>query len=247
MVATSMKSVLVVLSGGQDSTTCLFWAKGRFKEVHAITFNYEQRHVRELESAIKVASLAKVSSHEILTLGPILRSTSPLVSKSQQVGEYTSAEELPGGVEPTFIPGRNALFLVLAANRAMSLGLRDIVLGVCEEDYGGYYDCRKEFIDLASKSLSFGLAGDADYFKVHTPLMHLTKKQTVETAAFLPGCLEALAYTHTCYKGEYPPCGRCHACILRARGFEQYALQDPLLVRYKAEKSEQERELKKNG
>ena len=222
---------LVVLSGGQDSTTCLYWAKLSFDEVHAVTFNYGQRHGVEIESAEAIAELAGVASHEIIDLGPILAGTSPLTDHSREVGEYKDAESLPGGVEDTFVPARNILFLTIAANRAYCLGIRDMITGVCEEDFGGYFDCRRDFIDAMEKALGEGIHGTPHSFNIRTPLMFLSKKESVELANSLPDCMEALAFSHTCYKGEYPPCGKCHACLLRLKGFQEAGVLDPLTER----------------
>jgi 7-cyano-7-deazaguanine synthase len=175
--------------------------------------------------------MAGVKSHEVIDMGPILKGTSPLVNSSNSVGSYKNADELPGGVEPTFVPSRNILFLTVASNRAACLGITDMTTGVCQEDFGGYYDCRRVFIDHMEKSLSEGIYGNPDTFKIHTPLMFLTKKESVELAQSLDGCMEALQYSHTCYNGQFPPCGTCHACILRARGFEQAGIEDPIKKR----------------
>tara|TARA_R100001530_G_scaffold1886_1_gene3272 strand:- start:41605 stop:42309 length:705 start_codon:yes stop_codon:yes gene_type:complete len=228
------KGALVVLSGGQDSTTCLYWAKNKFENIHAVTFDYGQRHNIEVESARKIAMKADLCSWEVIDIPDILKGTSPLVNKSNVVGQYNSAEELPGGVEPTFIPARNILFLTLAANRATCLGIRDIITGVCQEDFGGYPDCRQIFIDKMKWALGEGINGDPEMFTIHTPLMNLTKKESVKMAVGLGlECIEALSYSHTCYNGEFPPCGKCHACILRQRGFDEAEVIDPLLERIK--------------
>lgn len=228
--STALKgAALVVLSGGQDSTTCLAVAKSQFEEVHAVTFNYGQRHMIEIESAIAVAQAVGVASHEIIDLGPILKSSSPLVSNNP-VGRYQSADELPGGIEKTFIAGRNILFLTIAANRAAALGVRDIFTGVCEEDFGGYFDCRQAFIDSMAQSIGEGIAGDPDYYKIHTPLMNLTKKASVLLAQEMLGADFDLVMglTHTCYNGIKGGCGECHACILRDRGFKDADIVDPI-------------------
>ena len=137
---------LVISSGGQDSTTCLFWAKQHFDEVFAVTYNYGQRHAIEIEAAKEVGVLAGVRKHFIVNVGPILVGSSPLVS-SNALEQYKDMHSLPGGLEKTFVPGRNLLFLTLAANLAYTLGITDVVTGVCEEDSGGYPDCRQAFID----------------------------------------------------------------------------------------------------
>lgn len=222
---TSSKA-LVILSGGQDSTTCLHWALTRYDEVRTLTVQYGQRHARELEAARIVARMAKVPN-EVLTLGPVLKSTSPLVSDSE-LEQYPDHNSLPGGIEKTFVPFRNALFLVLAANHAMAFGARDIIIGVSSEDYGGYPDCRESFLDAMYNALS--RAVDAPV-RIIAPLLHLTKAETVKLAYSMPQCWMAMAYTHTSYDGAYPPTGKDHATLLREKGFLEAGLPDPLVLR----------------
>jgi len=227
---------LVVLSGGQDSTTCLYWAMREFDgRVHALTFDYGQRHKAEVNCAMKIMdNLHKNNpglhlNHEIVYLGDgILKGTSPLVNQHEQVEMYADAQSLPGGIEKTFVPMRNTLFLTVAANRAVVAGCDVIVTGVSQEDYGGYPDCRREFIELFENTINSSLDGVAR-LEIEAPLLYKTKKETVELAMELPGCMDALAYSHTCYKGENPPCGVCHACLLRAKGFAEAGVIDPLL------------------
>jgi 7-cyano-7-deazaguanine synthase len=222
-------TALCVLSGGQDSTTCAALACQQFDQVHAITFDYGQRHNVELESAIAIAKALNLASHEILTLGPILKGTSPLVSDTP-LGQYASTEELPGGVEPTFVPARNILFLTLAANRAAVLGIQDIFMGVCEADFAGYYDCRQVFIDAMATAIGEGVWGKPDAFRIHTPLMWLTKAESVTLAMETLGdrFQEIFELTHTCYAGIKGGCGKCHACLIRDRGFVQANVPDPI-------------------
>ncbi len=228
-IATVSKA-LVILSGGQDSTTCLFWAKREYASVDTVTFTYNQRHAIEIESAKTIAAMAGVS-HEVIELGPLFAGLSPLTNEDQQVHQYDSAETLPGGLENTFVPGRNILFLAVAANRAYVLHCDDLIIGVSQEDFGGYPDCRKDFIDKMQAALAAGLDKS---LKIVSPLMNLNKKQTVELASTLPGCMEALAHSTTCYNGAVPPCAQCHSCLLRERGFHQANLKDPLLSRLAA-------------
>jgi len=234
--------VVVLLSGGQDSTTCLYWTlnQGTVHHVLALSIWYGQRHECELRAAGAVVDLARKSypevtiEHEQLRLGDILKGRSPLLPGGDDLGQYGDAEDLPGGVEPTFVYGRNLLFLVLAANRLAVLMDRfphsegNIVAGVCQEDYGGYFDCRREFVDSMELAIAQGLTGEDTWAPVLTPLMYRSKAEAVLLAQALPGCMEALAVTHTCYGGKTPPCGKCHACILRARGFEEAGVADPL-------------------
>lgn len=225
---------IVVLSGGQDSTTCLFWARDLGFEVHAVTFDYNQRHAREIEAAAKVAKLAGVLSHEIITMGPVLKGTSPLVSDNA-LEQYADHKSLPGGLEKTFVPMRNQMFLTIAANRAYIHNAEALVTGVCEEDYGGYPDCRQQFIHALAHACNLGTFTGEDgapgSLAILTPLMRLTKKATVDLALTLPGCYAALAWTHTSYDGAYPPVGHDHATLLRAKGFEEANVPDPLVLR----------------
>lgn len=224
-----MKKALIVLSGGQDSTTCLFFVKKHYPEheLHAITFNYGQRHDVEIDSARIIAEMANVKSHEVVELPEgILAGTSPLTDHSKNVGQYADAESLPGGLEDTFVPGRNLLFLAIAANRAYVLGADMLVTGVAQEDFGGYPDCRDVFIRSMQKTIF--QATDRE-IEIQAPLMYLNKRQTVKLAESLPGCMDALANSHTCYNGEQPPCGKCHSCLLRAKGFEEAGIPDPMM------------------
>jgi 7-cyano-7-deazaguanine synthase len=228
-----MTKALVVLSGGQDSTTCLFLARGRFDEVHAVTFDYCQRHARELEAAVIVADMARVASHEMVRVGPILAGRSPLTDPAEQLEQYDDHDSMAAiigdRVELTFVPMRNALFLTLAANRAICRDVTDVVTGVCEADNANYPDCRASFIRAQERAVNEALG--IDTFRIHAPLMGLSKADSVRLAVDTPGAYPALAYSHTAYDGQYPPVGRDHATVLRAHGFEQAGVPDPLVAR----------------
>lgn len=231
---------VVVLSGGQDSTTCLFWALNDGHQVDAVTFNYNQRHLVEILAAEKIIEVAKkhypgqIRSHEIISLGPILKGTSPLVS-AEKLEQYTDHQSLPGGLEKTFVPMRNQLFLTIAANRAAVYEAQVMITGVCEEDFGGYPDCRTVFIKAVQHACNTGTFtgenGAPKPLGILTPLMKLTKAASVEMALTLRGCYEALAYSHTAYDGQYPPTGHDHATLLRAKGFIEANVPDPLVLR----------------
>jgi 7-cyano-7-deazaguanine synthase len=229
--------MLVVLSGGQDSTTCLFWALNRLKgvtgaELHAVTFDYGQRHRLEIEAARMVARMAMVRSHEVIEVPNCLRSTSPLTS-SNELERYESYEQMDkvigDRVELTFVPMRNTLFLTIAANRAIALGCRTIVTGVCAQDNANYPDCTGDYIEAMQRAIRLSLGTHA--FRIETPLIDMSKAASVMLAASLPGCMDALAYSHTSYDGLYPPTDMNHSNVLRARGFEEAGIPDPLVVR----------------
>jgi 7-cyano-7-deazaguanine synthase len=228
-----MRKAMVVLSGGQDSTTCLYWAKDLFGEIHAITFDYGQKHAREIEAAKTIAAMAGVASHEVVKLGPILSGRSPLTNSAEPLETYDSFEtmdEIIGDrVELTFVPMRNQLFLTIAANKAICRDCRVLVAGVCEADNANYPDCRRDFIAALERATNLAL-GIEDFF-IATPLISSTKAESIELAQELPGCMDALAYSHTAYSGEYPPITQDHATVLRAQGFREAGVPDPLIVR----------------
>ena len=215
---------LVVLSGGQDSTTCLFWALDRFgrDNVSSITFDYGQKHRVELECARNVAAAAGVPNLCLPIDTFAALGGDALTDASVAVSDEKDDEtELP----VTFVPGRNLIFLTFAAAHAYRHGIRHLVTGVAQTDYSGYPDCREETIAALQQAISLGM--DCA-FTIHTPLMNRSKKETVELAVRLGG-LDAMALTHTCYNGRRPPCGECQACRLRAKGFAEAGVRDPLL------------------
>jgi 7-cyano-7-deazaguanine synthase len=229
-----MRKALVVLSGGQDSTTCLFWAKLKFDEVHAISFDYGQRHAIELDAARRVANFAKVASHEVVSLQNCLVSTSPLTSANvlEQYENFEQMDKIIGDrVELTFVPMRNMLFLTVAVNRAIALGCEAIVTGICEADNANYPDCTEDFRDAFEMASNASLGSDENWIAVLAPFIYSSKAAMVRVARELPGCWEALAYSHTSYDGKYPPTDMNHSNVLRARGFEEAGLPDPLVLR----------------
>ena len=222
-MSSNITSAIVVLSGGQDSTTCLFWAINEFDSVETVTFDYGQRHRIELEAAQKIAKLAGVKNTilPIDTFG-ILGGNS--LTGKEAVDESSQEGELPN----SFVPGRNLIFLTFAAAFAYQREIKDLVTGVCQTDYSGYPDCRQNTIEAIQLAINLGMESNV---RIHTPLMWMTKSETVKFAEEV-GALEALAWSHTCYNGEVPPCGQCPACELRAKGFEERGIPDPLLERF---------------
>ena len=213
---------VVVLSGGQDSTTALWWAIEKFgkENVESLTFDYGQRHRIEIECAGSVAGNAGVP-HRLLPVD-----TFSAIGGNALTDERISVKEGDGTSLPsTFVPGRNLIFLTFAAAWAWPRDIRHIVTGVAQTDYSGYPDCRRETMDALTSALSLGMEAE---FTIHTPLMNLSKKETVLLAAQL-GAIDAMGLTHTCYEGQRPPCGACPACKLRAKGFAEAGIADPLL------------------
>lgn len=213
-----MSCALVVLSGGQDSTTCLYWAKKHFDKVQALTFCYGQRHIREVEIAKELAEEADVpwESMDISFIGQLSPSCS-LTNLELNIEE----EKREGDPYPTtFVPGRNLFFLSIAAIYARNHGIYDIVTGVGQADYSGYPDCHDSFVKSLNATLN--LAMD-EQFRLHTPLMWLDKMQIWALADEL-GVIDTIRKnTLTCYNGIMGDgCGHCPACKLRREGYQKY-------------------------
>lgn len=209
------QKAVVVFSGGQDSTTCLFWAMKQFEEVIAVTFDYNQRHLAELDCAKRICEEFEIE-HHILDMS-LLNQLAPNALTRQDI-DIKAGEN--GGLPSTFVEGRNLLFLSFAGVLAKVKGAKHIITGVCETDFSGYPDCRDMFI----KSLNVTLNLSMDYdFVIHTPLMWLDKAQTWELADQLGKFEYVREHTLTCYRGiKGNGCGTCPACELRQRGLETY-------------------------
>jgi 7-cyano-7-deazaguanine synthase len=206
---------LVVFSGGQDSTTCLFWALEQFKEVEAVTFNYNQRHSLEIECAKNITNELGIR-HHILDMA-LLNQLAPSALTRDDI-EVKDGED--GGLPSSFVPGRNLVFLSFAGILANQIGAKHIVTGVCETDFSGYPDCRDIFVK--SLNVTLNLSMDSQ-FVIHTPLMWLNKEETWKLADELNALDFVREKTLTCYNGVIADgCGECPACKLRKRGLEDY-------------------------
>jgi 7-cyano-7-deazaguanine synthase len=222
---------LVLFSGGQDSTACLAWALERYPRVETIGFDYGQRHAVELKARRVVRrKLARLFPRWAARLGEDHRLN---IRAFGAIGDAAltadrAIEVTARGLPSTFVPGRNLVFLTYAAALADRRGLRSLVGGMCETDFSGYPDCRRDTLDALQTALNLGMD---QAFRIETPLMRLTKSQTWALAKGLGGeALVALTVqdTHTCYLGDRTPhdwghgCGTCPACALRAAGWEAW-------------------------
>ncbi|WP_394788321.1 7-cyano-7-deazaguanine synthase QueC [Rhodoferax sp.] len=224
---------LVLFSGGQDSTTCLALALSKYDHVETVAFDYGQRHHVELQARLQV--LAHIKAQFPQWAGKMGEDHLLDLSVLGQVSETSLTRDMAfkmeeSGLPNTFVPGRNLLFLTLAAALAYRRNLEVIVTGVCETDFSGYPDCRDDTMKAMQLALSLGM--DKRYL-IETPLMWIDKAQTWQLAHQLGG--QALVDlivedTHTCYLGDRSHrhawgygCGECPACVLRARGFERFA------------------------
>lgn len=228
----SGSAALVLFSGGQDSATCLAWALDRFDRVETIGFAYGQTHSVEMDARLRVRSAMRsirkewaerLGGDQIVDLsgyGAIAESALT-ADRAIEIGET--------GLPTTFVPGRNLVFLTVASALAWRRGIGVLVGGMCETDYSGYPDCRRETIDAQERALTLGLDTP---LRIETPLMYLSKAQTWELADTLGGQALVdliLEETHTCYRGERAQrhdwgygCGSCPACELRAKGWREW-------------------------
>ncbi|CAM3897451.1 exsB protein [Lederbergia lenta] len=206
---------VVVFSGGQDSTTCLFWALERFAEVEAVTFDYNQRHQSEITCAKKITEELGVK-HHILDMS-LLHQLAPNALTRDEI-DVEDGEN--GDLPSTFVPGRNLLFMSFAGVLAHQIKAKHLITGVSETDFSGYPDCTDMFMKSLNVTLNLSMEKD---FTIHTPLMWLNKEETWELADQLEAFEFIRENTLTCYNGIIADgCGECPACKLRKRGLDDY-------------------------
>jgi 7-cyano-7-deazaguanine synthase len=223
------KKAVVLVSGGMDSAVVLAIAKKMGFECHVLTFNYGQRHIVELEASKLQTEKQGAKEHIVFDLNLSLFGGSALTADID-VPKKSSDKEEKDFIPVTYVPARNLVFLSIASSFAESMGARDIFIGVSSVDYSGYPDCRPEFIRSFSEAVNFGTraADEKEKFTIHAPLINLTKEETV-----LKGLELGVDFnnTRTCYDPaeDGSPCGKCDACILRAKGFSGAGQIDPLV------------------
>ena len=230
-----MKPAIVLLSGGVDSTTSMAIAKAEGFEVYALSFDYGQKHGVELESARRIAKKYDVKRHLIIKFDMREIGGSALTSDMEVPKERLNNDAQTNVIPVTYVPARNTIFLSFALAWAETINSEDIFIGVNAVDYSGYPDCRPEYIkayeDMANLATKASVEGRAR-FKIRTPLINLTKSAIIKKGVAL-GVDYAL--TWSCYdpiqkNGQYVPCLRCDSCLLRARGFEEAGIEDPLIT-----------------
>lgn len=221
-----MKRAVVVFSGGQDSTTCLIQALQQYDEVHCITFDYGQRHRAEIDIAKNLAQRLGAKAHKVLDVGLLNElAISSLTRDNIPVPTFDSPQN--DALPSTFVPGRNILFLTLAAIYAYQVEAEAVITGVCETDFSGYPDCRDEFVKALNHAVVQGIARN---IRFETPLMWLNKAETWALADYYQQLELVRQDTLSCYNGvQGDGCSECAACHLRAKGLHQY-LQDKTSV-----------------
>jgi len=219
-----MKKAIVLLSGGLDSTTALFLAQKEGYEVYSMSFDYGQRHDKELKLAEEIAQKAKVAEHKVVSLNMNAWGGSALTDNSIEVPEYNGKEDIP----VTYVPARNMIFLSIAASYAEAVGAQSIFIGVSQVDYSGYVDCRKSFIDAMEAAINQGTVCAVEEnkpIKVHAPFMYMTKAEEIKLGMEL-GVDYSMSWS--CYNGGEKACGVCDSCVLRKEAFEEAGFEDPI-------------------
>jgi 7-cyano-7-deazaguanine synthase len=221
---------VVLLSGGLDSATALAVARSQGYELHAISFDYGQRHRFELAAAQKVAQAAAVASHVLFRVDTSIFRGSALTNDIP-VPHNRAEAEMSSGIPVTYVPARNTIFLSVALGLAESLQANDLFLGVNAVDYSGYPDCRPEFVQAFEKmaNLATKVGVEGGQIRIHAPLIHLTKGQIIQQGLQLS---VDYSLTHSCYDpaADGASCGECDSCQLRLKGFAEAGVTDP--VRY---------------
>lgn len=223
-----MKRAVVLLSGGLDSSVALWLAKSQGYELYTLSFNYGQKHNRELDAAKRLAALAGVKTHRVINLNLDQWGGSSLTDKSMEIedGDITRTD-----IPITYVPARNMVFLSIAASFAETIEARHIFIGVSEVDYSGYVDCREEFISAMEAAINKGTvmgAAKNQSIKIHAPFIHKTKTQEIILGLELGVPFEE---TWSCYRGGEQPCNTCDSCLLRAKAFKDAGTYDPALMK----------------
>ena len=226
------KRAVVLLSGGLDSATCLAIAKSEGYELHAISFQYGQRHLYELERAKKLSAFFEVTTHQVVDINLGQFGGSALTDPDLEVPKSDRVEEIGDKIPITYVPARNTVFLSLALAFAETVSARDLFIGVNALDYSGYPDCRIEYIQafeaMANLATKAGVEGE-EPIRIHTPLVDLTKAQIIQRGLELG---VDYSMTMSCYDPGPGgvPCQHCDACLLRQKGFGENGLVDPSIV-----------------
>jgi len=219
------KKAVVLLSGGLDSTTAAAIAKAEGYELYGLTFEYGQRHFKEIVAACRVASALDIVRHEIIGFDLRRFGGSALTDKTLDVPQ--DRDDISSDVPITYVPARNTIFLSFALAFAETVGADTIVIGANQIDYSGYPDCREEYLNAFEKlaDLATRAGTEGTQFKIYAPLLHMTKAEIIKRGIEL-GVDYSL--TWSCYLGGDEPCGKCDSCILRAKGFEEAGIGEVL-------------------
>ena len=224
-----VRKAIVLLSGGLDSATALFWAKDRGYQTHCLLFDYGQRHKKEIGCAVRLAKVSKSPFRIVQFRLPW--GGSALLDRKSKLPRKRSLKDMAGGaIPPTYVPARNTIFLSFALSYADALPAEGIVIGANAVDFSGYPDCRPDYMSAIEKAAELGTRAGAEgkKIKILTPLIHLSKAMIIRLGRKL-GVPYQL--TWSCYQGGKKPCGVCDSCLIREKGFMDAGFSDPLLNR----------------
>jgi 7-cyano-7-deazaguanine synthase len=222
-----MSSAVVLLSGGLDSCVTLAIAKQDNDEVYALTFDYGQRHEKEVESAKRLAGFYGVKKHMILRIPLEEVAESALTREEEPLPEHGTVEEMTLTIPPTYVPGRNIVLLSYALSWAESVHADYIYIGAHTQDYSGYPDCRPEFLKAFQNMANLGTRRGAEgrQIELRYPIINMAKSEIISKGRDLEVPFEL---TWSCYEGGEKACGKCDSCVFRLKGFDEVGLKDPL-------------------
>lgn len=221
-----MKRAVILLSGGLDSAVALWLAKSEGYELFTLSFEYGQRHNKELNAAEALAKAAGATEHRVVSINIGQWGGSSLTDMNMEVEDgNVNRTDIP----VTYVPARNMVFLSIAASYAEAIGACDIFIGVSQADYSGYVDCRQTFIDAMQNAINQGTVMAAEHKRhitIHAPFISMTKSEEIKLGLSLGVPFDL---TWSCYRGGENPCGKCDSCLLRARAFSEAGIDDPAL------------------
>ncbi|UCG71123.1 MAG: 7-cyano-7-deazaguanine synthase QueC [Thermoplasmata archaeon] len=222
-----MKRAVVLLSGGLDSAVALGLAKEEGYELYPLSFNYGQKHLRELEGAKKIAKYYSVKGHKILNIDLVQIGGSALTDRNIMIPENRSIDKIGDDIPITYVPARNTIFLAFAMGYAEVVEADAIFIGANSLDYSGYPDCRPEYFEAVQKVVDLGTKRGVkgNSIQIKYPLINVTKAEIVKEGARLK---VPFHLTWSCYKGGDSACGKCDSCILRLKGFKEAGIEDPI-------------------
>jgi len=222
-----MKKAVCLISGGLDSCTTAYIAKKEGYEIYALTFNYGQRHDKEINCAKKIASSVNAKNHIIFDINLDMFGGSSLVDKSKKIEKDHNLNDIGKTIPSTYVPARNTVFLSIALAFAETIDADAIFIGATATDYSGYPDCRPEYIDafekMAGLATKKGVEGKP--IQIKAPLINLSKAEIIKKGLKLGAPFEK---TWSCYNGDKNACGRCDSCLLRLKGFKEANVKDSL-------------------
>ena len=220
-----MKKAIVLLSGGVDSSTSLYIAKKQGFKVHALIFDYGQRHKKEISCAKRIAKKAKITYEVIKLSFPTIGSA--LLDKKTKVPTNRSLKKIKSKIPATYVPARNLIFLSVASSFAESINAKAIFIGAHTEDYSGYPDCREDFFSSFKKTINKGLKSGKK-IKIYTPLIKKNKEEIIKLGLRLKVPFKS---TWSCYNDSKNPCGKCDSCFFRKEAFRKLNIKDPYYER----------------